>query len=118
MKVKDEFFERGSFSVGNGERVRFWKDTWLGDKPLASQYPTLYRIVHRKEVSVASVLSSAPPINLSFRRTLNGNRWNRWLHLVARLMEIQLNEDQDILFLEFNGVGYIHRQIIVFELYV
>ena len=72
------------------------EDTWLGDKPLSSQYPSLYRIAHRKEVTVASVLSPAPPINITFRRTLNGNRWNRWLQLLARLMEIQLNDNQDV----------------------
>ena len=57
MKVKDDFFDRGSFSVGNGESVCFWKDTWLGDTPLSRQYPSLYNIVQRKEVTVASVLS-------------------------------------------------------------
>ena len=96
MKMKEKFFEWGCFSVGNGEKVRFWEDTWLGDKPLSSQYPSLYRIAHRKEVTVASVLSPAPPINITFRRTLNGNRWNRWLQLLARLMEIHLNDNQDV----------------------
>jgi hypothetical protein len=28
MKVKEEFFSKGSFTVGNGEYVRFWED-WL-----------------------------------------------------------------------------------------
>jgi hypothetical protein len=35
MKVKEEFFSRGSFKLGDGMNTRFWKDTWLGDKPLA-----------------------------------------------------------------------------------
>ena len=64
-KVKDEFFERGSFYVGNGESVRFWEDTWRGDKPLSSQYPSLYNILHRKEVTVTLVMSQAPPININ-----------------------------------------------------
>ena len=50
MKIKDEYFERGSFTVGNGEKTRFWEDTWLGDEPFSSQYPSLYNIVQRKEV--------------------------------------------------------------------
>ena len=29
MKVKDDFFKRGSFSVGNGEQIQFWEDSWL-----------------------------------------------------------------------------------------
>ena len=33
MNVKDDFFSRGSFNIGNGENVSFWEDVWLGDKP-------------------------------------------------------------------------------------
>ena len=95
MKVKEEFFARGSFSVKNGESTRFWEDTWLGNKPLSHQYPSLFRIVRRKEVSVASVLGNAPPPNLSFRRTLTGARWDRWLHLVNRLMDVHLTDAPD-----------------------
>jgi hypothetical protein len=42
MKLKDDFFEQGSFIIGNGVKDRFWKDTWLGNLPLAQQYPSLY----------------------------------------------------------------------------
>jgi hypothetical protein len=41
--------------VGNGADTRFWEDTWLGDSPLASQYPSLYNIVHHKQAFVADV---------------------------------------------------------------
>jgi hypothetical protein len=44
MKLEDEFFERGSFIIGNGVKDRFWKDTWLENSPLAQQYPLLYNI--------------------------------------------------------------------------
>jgi hypothetical protein len=47
MRVKEDFFNRGSFNVGNREETRFWEDTWLGNKPLAEQYPSLYNIVQR-----------------------------------------------------------------------
>ena len=96
MKVKNEFLERGSFVVGNGEKTRFWEDIWLGDKPLASQYPSLYNIVHRKQVSVADVLSHAPPPNLSFRRGLSGDKWTKWLHLVERIMQVNLTNQNDV----------------------
>jgi hypothetical protein len=35
MKIKEEFFRRGSFLVGNGEDTRFWEDVWLGNMSLA-----------------------------------------------------------------------------------
>jgi hypothetical protein len=94
MKVKEDFLSRGSFAVGNGEDTRFWEDTWLGNKSLAQQYPSLYNIVHRKNVSVSNVLNQTP-LNITFCRTLTDNRWRLWLQLVQRLMHIQLNDEKD-----------------------
>ena len=53
MRVKDEFFNRGFFKIGDGALTRFWEDTWLGDTPLKSQYPSLYNIVQRKKFLLA-----------------------------------------------------------------
>jgi hypothetical protein len=69
MKVKEDFFNRGSFTVGNGEETRFWEDTWLGNMSLAKHYPTLYNIVQCKQVTVANVLNQIP-LNIRFHRTL------------------------------------------------
>ena len=32
------------YSVGNGTRVRFWKDKWCGDDPLCTSFPSLFAI--------------------------------------------------------------------------
>jgi hypothetical protein len=74
MGVKDEFFSRGSFKVGNGQYTRFWEDLWLGDQPLAKQYPSLYNIVRRRNVLVSDVLTSNT-LNIEFRRTLSTDKW-------------------------------------------
>jgi hypothetical protein len=55
-------------------RVGFWEDIWLEDSPLAQQYPTLYSIAERKEVSIAQVISQSP-LNIAFRGALIGNNW-------------------------------------------
>jgi hypothetical protein len=94
MRVKEDFFSRGSFKIGNGHMARFWEDTWLGDLPLAIQYPSLYNIVRRKNVLVADVLSVAP-LNIEFRRALTGNKWDTWIQLVCRLMRISLMDEED-----------------------
>jgi hypothetical protein len=73
MRVKNDFFNRGSFKVGDGISVRFWEDIWLGDSSLANQYPSVYNIVQRKNVLVANVLAHSP-LNIEFRRALNGNK--------------------------------------------
>jgi hypothetical protein len=35
-----------SWHIGNGKKVRFWEDYWLGSSSLAIQYWKLYRIVN------------------------------------------------------------------------
>ena len=95
MRVKDDFFSRGSFVVGNGETTRFWEDTWLGNSPLMNQYPLLYNIVQNQHASVHDVLHNAPPLNIGFRRALVGNKWDMWSHLCLRLMQVTLNNVPD-----------------------
>ncbi|RVW54302.1 hypothetical protein CK203_068496 [Vitis vinifera] len=43
------------FIVGNGRRVRFWRDKWCGDSPLCSSFPSLFALTDDKEESVANV---------------------------------------------------------------
>jgi hypothetical protein len=95
MNVKNNFFSRGSFVVGNGLGTRFWEDKWLGDKTLAEEYPTLYNIVYHKNVTVNSVMNSTPT-NIGFRRTLNPLNWDRWGQLVSRLIAVQLTEQDNV----------------------
>jgi hypothetical protein len=94
MGGRDEFFERGSFVLGDRMDTRFWEDVWLGDTPLSSQYPALYNIVRYKHVRVADVLSNIP-LNIGFRRMLWENNWESWLHMVQRLMMVQLRDEPD-----------------------
>jgi hypothetical protein len=43
---------------------------------------------------VADVMSHNP-LNIEFRRSLTEKKWASWLHIVRRLMDIQLSGDQD-----------------------
>ena len=62
--------------------------------PLALQYPSPYSIVQRRDAIVETVCQSTP-LNIHFRRALVGNRWEAWLHLVRRLMDVQLTQRPD-----------------------
>ena len=95
MRLNKIFFSRGSFIVGNGQGTRFWEDTWLGDRPLANKFPSLFNIVHNKNVLVAEVLTNALPVNLEFRRSLVGSKWTAWLQLVQKLMTVSLTPNDD-----------------------
>ncbi|RVX05637.1 hypothetical protein CK203_027242 [Vitis vinifera] len=37
------------FSVGNGRKVRFWKDIWCGDEALCDSFPSLFDLAVSKE---------------------------------------------------------------------
>jgi hypothetical protein len=113
INVKEEFISRGSFVVGNGLKTRFWEDTWLGDRPLADDYPLLYNIVNHKNVTIENVLGSNP-INIGFRQTLNGNKWDRWTHLLHRLILVQLTDTEDFFQVDFNYVWHFLSQIYVY----
>jgi hypothetical protein len=37
---------RVQVEVGNGEKVRFWKDTWVGSASLAIQFWDIYSVIN------------------------------------------------------------------------
>ena len=41
------------YEIGDGSRVKFWRDRWCGETPLVASYPELFRFCHDKEGSVA-----------------------------------------------------------------
>ena len=46
------FNDRIGFRVGDGKRVRFWKDRWCGEEPLAMTFPKPFSIAPDKEAWV------------------------------------------------------------------
>jgi hypothetical protein len=58
------------------------------------KYPSLYKIVRKKNMSVAKVLSTTP-LNVSFRHALVGESWNKWLELVGNVLMVNLNDCKD-----------------------
>lgn len=104
MKIKDQFLGGGGFNVQNGTQIRFWEDKWIGDKPLGIAYPALYNLVRRKDATVAQVMSSRP-LNVSFRRAIQGYLLHQWLDLVVKVLGVSLNEGRDIFIWELSGRG-------------
>ena len=43
------------FSLGNGKRLRFWKDVWHRDEALCYSFPSLFSVAANKSVLVADV---------------------------------------------------------------
>ena len=65
------FIHHTRFVVGQGEKIRFWDDLWLGDQPFCAQYTNLYRIILSRNLTISMVLGSSPStLNLIFWRNL------------------------------------------------
>ena len=47
--------DRMVFIVGNGRRVRFWRDRWCRDSPLCMSFPFLFYLTVEKEAWVADI---------------------------------------------------------------
>ena len=63
-----------SFSVGDGKRVRFWKDTWCGNTPLCEAYPSLFDLAVSKDARVVDCWDSMGEVggwNPRFLRPFN-----------------------------------------------
>ena len=91
MGVKNHFLSQGTFKLVSGVQIRFWEDRLLGNHAFKLQYINLFNIVCKKHATVPDVFSSNP-LNVSFRRTLVGNKLVEWCSLVARLAHISLYE--------------------------
>ena len=61
------------FLVGNGRRVRFWKDRWYEYSPLCVSFPFLFVLSVDKEVWVANIWDplAKGDWNLCFSRAFN-----------------------------------------------
>jgi hypothetical protein len=95
MKAKTDFLRHRSFLLTEGKNIRFWKDKWLGNYSFQHQYPSLYNIVRRKNVTVENVLNTVP-LNVSFHRFLHKNNLLLWNNLVGRIMHVRLDDQTNV----------------------
>jgi hypothetical protein len=95
MNVKDQFLNFGNFRLQSGKQIRFWEDIWLVPNTLREQYPNLYYIVHKKDDTIANVLSTIP-LNISFGRSLVDANLQSWHNLVMIIAQVHLNDQPDI----------------------
>ena len=46
------------FSIGDGRKVRFWKDKWYGNDVLYDSFPSMYALVASKEAWLVELWDS------------------------------------------------------------
>lgn len=67
--------------VGDGVKIRFWEDTWIGTAPLDVQYWDLYLICMETNVSVKTVWDGNN-LKITFRRSVTPQMMEKWYELV------------------------------------
>jgi len=77
-----------------GTQIKFWEGIWLGEKPSIEVYPNLYRLVKRKDDTMANVLQTIP-LNVSFRRCLVNENLTSWYDLVSKVVLVNLTNGKD-----------------------
>ena len=70
------------FVVGDGKKVRFWKDKWCGTIPLCEAFPSLYALASYKEAWVNEVWTAEGErgevgILVSIDLSMIGS-WKKW----------------------------------------
>ena len=70
------------FVVGDGKKVRFWKDKWCGTTPLCEAFPSLFALATSKEAWVNEVWTAAGEMGevgvlVSLDLSMIGS-WKRW----------------------------------------
>ncbi|KAL6342305.1 hypothetical protein AAG906_007519 [Vitis piasezkii] len=77
---------RVAYHVGNGQRVRFWKDKWCGDGPLCESFSSLFSISMSKIAWVSEVWN--PVGDGDGWTTFFARAFNDWeIDLVERLLQ-------------------------------
>jgi hypothetical protein len=74
------------FHLGNGERVRFWTDWWLGSGPLCNRFARLFEISSNPESLVAQVHISGT-WQIPFHRSFGQEEMLSWEELHAELRD-------------------------------
>ena len=72
-------FKNVSYTVGDGRRVKFWKDIWCGNIPLCEVFPSLFVFAVSQDAWVADCWDSmGDGILVSLGHLMIG-RWRWWL---------------------------------------
>ena len=82
------------FIFGDGNKIRFWEDSWCGEGPLCEPYPALFALADSKEALVADVWDTSRgkgAWNLSFVRSFNDWELDTVQHFICLINSMKVN---------------------------
>lgn len=90
------------WKIGNGKKVLFWEDNWLGPSSLAVQYWEIYVIVNERTGTVAD-LWDGRDLKCTLRRGVDERLMNMWEEIVQLAGTISFSDEEDSLIWQFNS---------------
>jgi hypothetical protein len=95
--------------VGDGKKIRFWEDNWLGSSSLAIQFWPLYKIVNEKGKSISDLWDGVD-LKCTFRRTVSEDLYQAWLEVVELASTVTLTNEEDEMIWQFTSSGVYSSQ--------
>lgn len=80
--------------LGEGTKVRFWLDVWVGEATLQREFPRIFRLCSQKSVVVVEVLQgheASVAVNLELRRNVLSWEQVEWTALNDLLRQVELD---------------------------
>jgi hypothetical protein len=87
-------------TIGDGRHTSFWLDSWVGSKPLSTQFPALFSLVQHTNVIVAESFSKNG-WQLRFYHFTSQRAERELAELLNLIGEITLNEEPDVRSMRF-----------------
>jgi len=81
------FIENTGVRLGNGKKISFWRDDWLGNGPLIDQFHDLFILSSFPDATVEE-LWTPQGWNIVFRRLLNDWEIPRVIDLFGKLSKV------------------------------
>jgi hypothetical protein len=69
------------WKVGDGKKIKFWEDNWLGSSSLAVQFWDLYVIVNEKTGTIQELWDGVS-LKCTLRRTVGDRLERMWMEVV------------------------------------
>jgi hypothetical protein len=96
--------------IKNGEHTFFWKDSWLGDKPICVQAPVLFDWCEDKDINVYQFLSKGG--QLLFNRWLPPMLFECCLDIINQAFSFSYENCNDIIKWKWGGKGHFTSKFV------
>jgi hypothetical protein len=84
------------WKIGNGRKVRFWEDNWIGPSSLAIQFWEIYVLINEKSHSVFE-LWDGTDLRCTFRRGVDNRLMLQWQEIIQLASTIVFSDEEDAL---------------------